>query len=1170
MSNALDGLFGGVNRVLLEGVEQPFHPTINLLGGWTVTEGDDGAGNPTLELTPPDGGGGPGATTLLASFTQPAVNSNVVANVADTGGLAVGMALFVAAGGYYQVVSIGDATHVTLKNLGYTGNAAPAASVPLTGLVVAGGFIGPTGASGAAGAAGPAGPPATLYDSAAAPLTSSTDLYSSGGINWRRINGKNQPARRKWENILDYGARSSTAGIGCTAMTAGAFVATISGASDFVNGDYVSLLGAGAAHNMITPATPSVTIVGTPGTTQREYAIAWLTADYGWSIASTVVSIANAPDVLTNPISQSGHGIDGDGSYIRIVPKYLDAKASETTNVALSGLAASDGQTFTDGQIVMLLGQTAPAENGPWAKHAGAWTRPTGFAVSGDLAQGMFVRVTTGTLRKRTLWQLTTAPAYTLGTTALTFTQLNAKTAVVWHRAGGTGNWEVAGGFLVNSYLFGLDIAFCDYGDRPTGVTQFTIPVVTPPSVAVANMLRTKIVSGAGTTSLTLADAAVTTVTTPSKRLMHDNTIPFNNCLAAAVARGAKIEIPEGDFQIWSDLKVESPRVHIEGYGLDVTNLNFGAGYGFTVGDGAPHFFMEDLSITMINRTLPGTDMMSVQVNSGGPVDECFHGAGLVIRSGETIISRVRLANIYGSGVLVRGGASEGTNANRTNLYDVEATTCYGNGIQYGGGDGNAGLVQRCNVNVCSGEGFSDCSFLGNTWSACHVSGCQQRSYNVRDETAKAYIVGCYSESGSNNPARISAAAILIGGTHGAGIDPASTGIVILNSGVTSPVNVQSGVRAVTWGANVQRRPYSDYVVPTVNNGFVYVVSNTVGDRRNGASEPVWPLTIGDTVVNGNVTFKNTGMKPPRDLQLGSLSNQNLLLSFSELGAPAFLNHSLIWAPSTNYAAWSFVGSQHGDAFRLNGLGATSPPRGVGMMHFPTFFLTGNSSSHYRRFGFSWGTPDDPGVHSAGDTYIDQNTSRVYRAAADFCLGATTWTANTLYKVGDCVTPVTPDGFAYYNAKATRNSNNSMSHATTEPTWGAGTIVDNECEWHRHGTATAQWAVDVTMFEGTHLTDADATISVGASSVNGNKRTLHVALTANRTIRIASTGAVKGEVLEIVRLGLGAFTLTVLDDVSGATLYTFPVSQARGADFKWDGTNWQGPATGGGSHARIN
>lgn len=67
-------------------------------------------------------------TFILANFTQPAVDANVAVSVLDSavaclsvGGLPVESRVFVAGGGFYDVVSIDSATQVTLKYRGEPG-----------------------------------------------------------------------------------------------------------------------------------------------------------------------------------------------------------------------------------------------------------------------------------------------------------------------------------------------------------------------------------------------------------------------------------------------------------------------------------------------------------------------------------------------------------------------------------------------------------------------------------------------------------------------------------------------------------------------------------------------------------------------------------------------------------------------------------------------------------------------------------------------------------------------------------------------------------------------------------------------------------------------------------------------------------------------------------------
>ena len=97
----------------------------------------------------PQGAGGAGLnayTTLAANFTQPAVGSSVNANVVNSSWVPVSQILFVQGGGWYQVSTVPDLTHITLINLGYAGNAAPGATIT-SGTTV---LVSPSGPQGSA------------------------------------------------------------------------------------------------------------------------------------------------------------------------------------------------------------------------------------------------------------------------------------------------------------------------------------------------------------------------------------------------------------------------------------------------------------------------------------------------------------------------------------------------------------------------------------------------------------------------------------------------------------------------------------------------------------------------------------------------------------------------------------------------------------------------------------------------------------------------------------------------------------------------------------------------------------------------------------------------------------------------------------------------------------
>jgi hypothetical protein len=105
-------------------------------------------------LTPPAGATGQGAyTTTTASFTVPAINSNVTIAVTSSAWMAVGQVIFIESAGYYLVSSIGAATSVTVQNLGYTGNTAAAATIATGQKLSSGGVQGAGGSGGGGGGA---------------------------------------------------------------------------------------------------------------------------------------------------------------------------------------------------------------------------------------------------------------------------------------------------------------------------------------------------------------------------------------------------------------------------------------------------------------------------------------------------------------------------------------------------------------------------------------------------------------------------------------------------------------------------------------------------------------------------------------------------------------------------------------------------------------------------------------------------------------------------------------------------------------------------------------------------------------------------------------------------------------------------------------------------------
>lgn len=90
--------------------------------------------------------------------------------------------------------------------------------------------------------------------------------------------------------------------------------------------------------------------------------------------------------------------------------------------------------------------------------------------------------------------------------------------------------------------------------------------------------------------------------------------------------------------------------------------------------------------------------------------------------------------------------------------------------------------------------------------------------------------------------------------------------------------------------------------------------------------------------------------------------------------------------------------------------------------------------------------------------------------------------------------------------------------------------------------------------QGDDLTDADVTITIGQG---GWRRLPAATLSANRTATLAITNAAAGDILDLTRLDVGAFTFALVNGGPGAgTLCTFPVSARAWARLYFDGDNW--------------
>lgn len=112
-----------------------------------------------------------------ADPASPATNADVTLTVRSTGQFTnqwavVGQAVAISGAGYFKVMGLVGNNQITVRNLGYAGNATPGVTIPSGATVSPAGFIGLTGAAGSNGTAGVA----NVYSDATTSSTASLSL----------------------------------------------------------------------------------------------------------------------------------------------------------------------------------------------------------------------------------------------------------------------------------------------------------------------------------------------------------------------------------------------------------------------------------------------------------------------------------------------------------------------------------------------------------------------------------------------------------------------------------------------------------------------------------------------------------------------------------------------------------------------------------------------------------------------------------------------------------------------------------------------------------------------------------------------------------------------------------------------------------------------------------
>lgn len=177
--------------------------------------------------------GQPAYTTLTAGFTMPAVGSDVAIAVVSSAWITIGQVLYIQTAGYFSVQSKADSTHATVRNLGYSGNAAPAALISSANQVGPGGLVGATGATGVSTLNGVSPTQAKgdlIVDNGASAPSASNVRLAVGANNTVPIADSTQAAGMRWGQVPLASAVTGTLPVangGTGAATAAAALASL-------------------------------------------------------------------------------------------------------------------------------------------------------------------------------------------------------------------------------------------------------------------------------------------------------------------------------------------------------------------------------------------------------------------------------------------------------------------------------------------------------------------------------------------------------------------------------------------------------------------------------------------------------------------------------------------------------------------------------------------------------------------------------------------------------------------------------------------------------------------------------------------------------------------------------------------------------------------------------
>jgi len=279
-----------------------------------------------------------------------------------------------------------------------------------------------------------------------------------------------------WVDASWFGARAvdknnppSTTG----SITSGTSTLTLAGASTFRNGDGIVIYGAMPAPTMTTPTTPTVTPKALTGATTYQYQVVAKDINGGLTAASTAGSTTiGAATLGKNTLTISSVSRAANSNVVTVT-------TSATHNLAVGAIVIISGVTDTSFVGYFLVDSTT-STTFTYTQGIKNFTASAQTSIGGTVVVYAFNHVT---------WSAVTG----------------AEQYIIYGRTGGGMTYLGMANFK--------DTQFDDYGTTLMANTpQWSYVPNSPPAAAQSGYLATNIISGAGTTTLTLGANALTTV----------------------------------------------------------------------------------------------------------------------------------------------------------------------------------------------------------------------------------------------------------------------------------------------------------------------------------------------------------------------------------------------------------------------------------------------------------------------------------------------------------------------------------------------------------------------------------------------------------------------------------------------------------------------------------